>query len=166
MKHDDPQNDLLREERRAFSMAEHARETLEGGDDATLSAELEHFCVYLATDFEEHLDREEAVVFPFLEARGLIEEVAEAKRQHRDLRRLRAHLACTCYQSRASARHVLGTMARLLAAHVRYEADLIYAGLTQVDAERLRASQGAEPWRRAAIARPPRAFSGGAAATS
>jgi len=97
-------------------MAHRAGAALEGGDDAVFSADLDALCAYLETDYESLLAHEEAALFPLLEARGLGAEVEEAKREHRDLRRMCAHLASECPSTRGSARHVLGAVARLLAA--------------------------------------------------
>ena len=112
---DDPLTDPLDEEATAAVMAQRARAALDAGDDAVFFAELDALCRYLAIDLESLFAHEETDVFPRLEACGLTEEVAEAKREHRDLRRMRSHLASECPSSRASARHLLGAVARLLA---------------------------------------------------
>jgi len=136
----EPLEDLLSEEATAGAMARRAQAALEEGSEAAFLTELDAFRAYLAVDLESHLAHEESELFPLLEARGFAEEVAEAKRQHSDLRRMRAALASASREGRASARHLLGTVAEMLARHVRYEADFMYVDLTVVEVERFRES--------------------------
>ncbi len=99
----------------ASLMAQRARAALDSGDDSSFSAKLDALCAYLETDLESLLARDETEILPLLEARGLGAEVEEARRQHRDLRRMCSHLASECPSSQASARHLLGAVAQLLA---------------------------------------------------
>ncbi len=105
------------DEETASRMAERAVAALDSGDEAAFSAALDALSTYLAVDLDSVFTRQEAEAFPLLETRGLTEEVREAKRQHRDLRRLASHLASAAPSSTASARHLLGAVARLLAPH-------------------------------------------------
>jgi hypothetical protein len=126
---------VLREEQEAWDIALAAERAADAPDAERLTAELARIKAFLERELSVHLAKEEADLFPALARRGLAAEVAEAKRQHAELRRLGARLAL----DGSDPRGALSELARALKRHLRYEADFLYVDLRRAEAEEYRA---------------------------
>jgi hypothetical protein len=130
--------EVLLEEDRVWRMAARIAEIAEREDLCEFAEELAELRAFLDDDFEVHLDREEADLFPALEARGLEAEVAQAKNQHVQLRKLRAELQAVEPGETEALRRLLIQMSQAVHCHVRYEADFLYCDLTRGEASTFR----------------------------
>src|SRR4051812_32508315 len=121
---------VLLEEQAASDMAKSIAKVIASVDGPQLATELERFRTFLAGDLEVHFAKEEADLFPVLSRRGFEIEVAQATRQHGEIRRLGEQLQLAdSLGDAARVRAFLGELARALTQHIQFEAELLYVDL-------------------------------------
>lgn len=128
---------VLQEEETALELAARLRHVADLPDHRRLDIDLAALKAYLTGDLELHLAREECEIFPRLRERGLEAEVDEARRQHDELRELRASLLAAD-ASAADLSHRLRALGEALGRHVHFEADFLYVDLTRTETRRFR----------------------------
>jgi DUF438 domain-containing protein len=129
---------VMREEREASDMARAMETAAREGEVCRLITANEAFCAFLDRELEVHFAKEEADLFPVLSRRGLEAEVAAAKHQHAEIRRLRAQLRAD-HAAVERLRETLHELAGRLSRHIAYEADFLYVDLRRAEADEYRA---------------------------